>query len=52
MLILQALIILNLSSINLSRLLQNTAAQPAPSAANEILKNATIVVPLKYLNNF
>ena len=30
----------------------NTAAQPAPNAANGILKNATMAVSLKYLNNF
>ena len=28
-------------------LLGNTVAQPAPNEANGILKNATIVVPLK-----
>ena len=33
-------------------LLGNTVAQPAPNEANGILKNATIVVPLKYLSNF
>ena len=33
-------------------LLGNTVAQPAPNAVNGILRNATIVVPLKYLNNF
>ena len=30
----------------------NTAAQPALNAANEIMKNATIAVLLKYLSNF
>ena len=30
----------------------NTQAQPALSQANGILKNAAIVVPLKYLSNF
>ena len=35
-----------------AKLLGNTAAQPAPNAANGILKNATIAVPLKYLSNF
>ena len=34
------------------KLLGNTAAQPAPNAANRILKNATIAVPSKYLSNF
>ena len=32
--------------------LGNTAAQPAPNAANGILKNVTIAVPLNYLSNF
>ena len=35
-----------------TKLLGNTAAQSAPKAANAILKNATIAVPLKYLSNF
>ena len=35
-----------------AKLLGNTVAQPAPNAANGILKNATIAVPLKYLSNF
>ena len=35
-----------------AKLLENTAAQPAPNAANGILKNATIAVPLNYLSNF
>ena len=35
-----------------AKLLGNTAAQPAPNAANGILRNAAIVVPLKYLSNF
>ena len=35
-----------------AKLLSNTAAQPAPNAANRILKNAIIAVPLKYLSNF
>ena len=48
MMILLIMIILNLSSIRLN-LLGNTAAQPAPNAANGILKNATTAVPLKYL---
>ena len=30
----------------------NTETQPNPNQANEILKNATIAMPLKYLNNF
>ena len=34
-----------------ARLLQKTAAL-ADNVANEILKNATIAVPLKYLSNF
>ena len=33
-------------------LLENTAADPAPNAANGILRNAAIAVPLKYLSNF
>ena len=33
-------------------MLGNTVAQPNPNAANGILKNTTIAVPLKYLNNF
>ena len=32
--------------------LGNAAAPPAPNAANRIVKNATIAVPLKYLSNF
>ena len=35
-----------------AKLLGNTAAQPAPNAANGIMKNATIAVLLKYLSNF
>ena len=35
-----------------TKLLGNTAAQPAPNAANGIQKNATISVALKYLSNF
>ena len=35
-----------------AKLLENTVAQPAPNAANGIIKNATIAVPLKYLSNF
>ena len=35
-----------------AKLLGNTAAQLAQSAASEILKNTTTVVPLKYLSNF
>ena len=35
-----------------AKLLGNTAAQPSPNTANRILKNAKIVVPLKYLSNF
>ena len=31
-----------------AKLLENTVAQPAANNANGILKNATIVVPLKY----
>ena len=34
------------------KLLENTVAQPTPNAANEILRNAAIAVPLKYLSNF
>ena len=43
------IIILNLS--NKANLLENTVAQPAPNAANRILKNVTIAVALKYLSN-
>ena len=35
-----------------AKLLGNTAAQPVPNAGNEILKNATIAIPSKYLSNF
>ena len=35
-----------------AKLLENTVAQPAPNAANGIIKNATLAVPLKYLSNF
>ena len=35
-----------------AKLLENTVAQSAPNAANGILRNATITVPLKYLSNF
>ena len=35
-----------------AKLLGNTAAQPAPNAANGILKNAAIAEPLNYLCNF
>ena len=35
-----------------AKLSGNTIAQPNPNQSNEILKNATIAVPLKYLNNF
>ena len=35
-----------------AKLLGNTVAQPNPNQANEILRNATIAVLLKYLNNF
>ena len=35
-----------------AELLGNTGAQPAPNAANGILRNAAIAVPLKYLSNF
>ena len=34
------------------KLLKLKVAQTAPNAANGILKNATIAVPLKYLSNF
>ena len=33
-------------------MLENTVAQLAPNLRNGILRNATIVVPLKYLSNF
>ena len=39
----------NCSNCNLLKL---KVAQTAPNAANGILKNATIAVPLKYLSNF
>ena len=32
--------------------LENTVAQPAPNAANGILRNGTIAVLLKYSGNF
>ena len=32
--------------------LENTVAQPAPNAANGILRNGTIAVLLKYSDNF
>ena len=35
-----------------AKLLENTVAQPAPNAANRILRNATIAGSLKYLSNF
>ena len=34
-----------------AKLLGSTIAQPTPNQANEILKNATLSVPLKYLSN-
>ena len=35
-----------------ARSLENTVAQPAPNAANGILRNGTIAVLLKYSDNF
>ena len=35
-----------------AKLLETIVAQPAPNAANGILKNETIAVPLKYLSDF
>ena len=35
-----------------AKLLENTTAQSNPNQTNGILKNAAIVVPLKYLSNF
>ena len=35
-----------------AKLLGNTAVQSTPNAANGILKNVTITMPLKYLSNF
>ena len=35
-----------------AKLFRKAVAQPAPNAANGILKNATIAVLLKYLSNF
>ena len=35
-----------------AKLLGNTVAQSAPNQGNEILKNVTIALPLKYLSNF
>ena len=49
--ILQTLMILKSSGYK-AKLLENTAAQPAPNSPNGILKNAVIAVPLKYLTNF
>ena len=37
---------------NKTKLLGSTVAQPTPNQANEILRNVTIAVPLKYLSNF
>ena len=37
---------------NFKSFMYNTVAQPAPNAANRILKNATIAVPVKYMSNF
>ena len=48
--ILQILIILNLSSIGL--ILENTVAQPKSNAGNRILRNGAVALPLKYLSNF
>ena len=45
-------LILMLILQTLITLLGNTAAQPAPNAANGILKNATVALLLKYLSNF
>ena len=43
----------NFKSLKYKRkLLENTEAQHAPNAANGLLKNATIAVPLKYSSNF
>ena len=51
--ILQTLIILNLKSFKYKvKSLGKAVAQPAPYATNGILKNITVVVPLKYLTNF
>ena len=49
--ILQTLMILNKSFNYKVKLLGNTKAQ-ADNPANEILKSATITVPLKHLSNF
>ena len=35
-----------------AKLLGNRVAQPSPNAANDVLKNSTIAVPLKYLSKF
>ena len=35
-----------------TKTLENTVTQAALSEANEILGNATITIPLKYLSNF
>ena len=35
-----------------ANILETTVAQSNPNAANEILKHATIAVPLKYSSNF
>ena len=43
----------NLKSFeNKAKLLEIAVVQATPNEANEILKNTTIAVPLKYLNNF
>ena len=44
--------LMNLKSLNYrANLLESAVDQHAPNQANEILKNATISVPLKYLIN-
>ena len=35
-----------------AKVLENTVSQPQPNAANGILRNTTIAVPLNYLSNF
>ena len=37
---------------NKAKLLENTKTQPNPNNPDGILKNATMVVSLKYLSNF
>ena len=46
------MLVILISFMHKARLLWNTVSQPASNQANEVLKNATIAVALKYLSNF